>query len=315
MCNIRSAWFILSAGVAGCALVFSSVGCAKPRVAGDGFVMQPELIDSELAAAQEEELLPIILDVRPQDQYETSHLAGAQQIDAAEWTRLSREDANSLREVAAWQARVGALGIGPKDAVYIYDDGHMLDAARVWFILQQAGVRNAAVIDGGFPAISTAVSAARLTSAASLPPRPKKFAVSTRGGPVVPLADAQQVRRRSGDRTDRVLDVRSPGEFSGKDARKNPRGGHVPDALNIPHSKFVNENGRLKSNDEIRRILEQAGLRPGEAMTVHCQSGGRSSLAALAIARSGFGPVSHYYMSFEELARDEKCTLIGAAEK
>lgn len=287
-----------------------ATGCATPRTAGDGFVMSADVIDAELAAAEEEKLLPIILDVRTQEEYDASHLAGALRIDPAEWAQLSREDTNSLRDVAGWQARVGALGIGSKDAVYVYDAGKMVDAARVWFILQAVGVRNVAVVNGGFPAIAAAVPAARLSSSASVPLKPKKFAVSMRGGPVVPLADSQQVRRRSGDRTDRVVDVRSPEEFCGKELRKNPRGGHVPDALNIPHTKFLDADGRLKSSEEICKVLEEAGLRRGETMTVHCQSGGRASLAALAIARSGFGPVSNYYMSFEELAKDPKCELI-----
>lgn len=61
-----------------------------------------------------------------------------------------------------------------------------------------------------------------------------------------------------------VIDTRQPGEYIG---------GHVPDALNIPHMAVVNQKDKLSTDKPIIMI---------------CESGARSALACEFAAALGF---------------------------
>lgn len=65
-------------------------------------------------------------------------------------------------------------------------------------------------------------------------------------------------------KSDTVLDVRSTDEYAE---------GHVPGAVNLPHTRLVADAEQLPGKDE--------------PLTVHCDSGARASLASAALARMG----------------------------
>jgi thiosulfate/3-mercaptopyruvate sulfurtransferase len=82
-----------------------------------------------------------------------------------------------------------------------------------------------------------------------------------------------------------LIDVRSPDEYTGKllHMENYPqegalRGGHIPNASNVPWARAVNENGTFKAVDELRQIYEQeAGLKPDDEVIAYCRIGERSS--------------------------------------
>lgn len=106
-----------------------------------------------------------------------------------------------------------------------------------------------------------------------------------------------------------IFDARTQDEYVGKDLRKNSRGGHLPTAINLPHTQLLNEQGKLKSPEELAKLFEQAGFERGQPVITHCDGGGRASLAALAAARAGYGPVMNYYLSFGDWAADASCPV------
>lgn len=282
-------------------LAMSAAGCQSG---------QPRAVDpiAEAKVLAKDSPGPVrVVDVRPLRQYEAGHIDGALHVDLAEWTKISRTADQSLRNTAYWRQKIGAAGIGTSDRVLIYDGGEMTEAARLWFVLQLMGATQASVINGGWKALQAALPPERVAVGAPPAVRPQPFAPEGSAG--VALAEKPDVRRSVESRDRVVLDVRTPGEYAGTDLRKNPRGGHLPGAVNLSHTEFLDAQGRLKPAAELRAIFEQAGIKPGQPIVAHCQSGGRSSLAALAALEAGFGPVSNYYMSFSEWSADESCPL------
>lgn len=54
--------------------------------------------------------------------------------------------------------------------------------------------------------------------------------------------------------------------------------GHVPSAVNVPWSKAANEDGTFRSDEELRLLYGDAGLRlDGEDTIVYCRIGERSA--------------------------------------
>ena len=68
-----------------------------------------------------------------------------------------------------------------------------------------------------------------------------------------------------------VLDVRTPGEFAG---------GHVPGALNLPHT-------------EVASRLEEIRPAEGREVVVYCESGRRAGMAEEVLRGAGIGGVRH----------------------
>ncbi|MCJ2025539.1 sulfurtransferase [Methylobacterium sp. J-067] len=201
---------------------------------------------------------------------------------------------------------IGALGIDGGQPVAVYDDGRMTEAARVWFILQHFGVP-AAVLDGGWPA-SAAQAGARIDNQPVVP-SPVTLAPVPRGHGPVGLVNSQDLRGQLDGET-QIFDARTAAEFAGEDLRKIARGGHLPEARRVGHADLLTAEGRLKSPEELRAMLERAGFQPGQRIVTHCDGGGRAALAALAAVEAGFTKVEAYYLSFSDRAKDETCPIV-----
>lgn len=268
----------------------------------------------------------VVLDVRDSSAYAAGHVKDAMRVDADEWKRLSLQADEGIEDAKAWGERIGDLGIRNGDRVVIYDGGGMLDASRVWFILQHFGVTDAAVVNGGWPALQGEIAARRIaTSTVETKPVPKRF-IARASQPATAESDASltaaddrpapaglvsrdELRRKLGGGEWQILDTRTAAEFRGDQMHKNPRGGHLPTARNLPHAEFLSPDGRLKSPEELAEIFDKAGFSKGQPIVTHCESGGRASLAALAALRAGYGPVLNYYRSFADWSQDATCPV------
>jgi thiosulfate/3-mercaptopyruvate sulfurtransferase len=77
--------------------------------------------------------------------------------------------------------------------------------------------------------------------------------------------------------------VRSPQEFSGEILAPPglpetcQRGGHIPDARNIPWGKTANEDGTFKTAEEIKAIYDAEGVTGSKPIIAYCRIGERSS--------------------------------------
>ena len=105
-----------------------------------------------------------------------------------------------------------------------------------------------------------------------------------------------------------LVDVRSPGEFSGEllapanlPQEGAQRGGHVPGASNIPWLTAVNDDGTFKSADELRDIYEGQGITADKDIVAYCRIGERSSHSWFALKYLlGYPNVRNYDGSWTE---------------
>jgi thiosulfate/3-mercaptopyruvate sulfurtransferase len=81
-----------------------------------------------------------------------------------------------------------------------------------------------------------------------------------------------------------LVDVRSPGEYSGELlAPENlpqegaQRGGRIPGARNIPWGTAVSGDSTFKPAAELRRIYGEAGVTPERDVVAYCRIGERSA--------------------------------------
>ncbi|HMR66303.1 MAG TPA: rhodanese-like domain-containing protein, partial [Anaerolineae bacterium] len=81
-----------------------------------------------------------------------------------------------------------------------------------------------------------------------------------------------------------LVDVRSPGEFSGELLHMPDypqegalRGGHIPGARSIPWAKAANDDGTFKSLAELKALYESQGVTADKNIIAYCRIGERSS--------------------------------------
>ncbi len=87
------------------------------------------------------------------------------------------------------------------------------------------------------------------------------------------------------DAPTRLVDVRSPQEFSGEliamagyEQEGAQRAGHIPGAASVPWAQAVREDGTFKSADELRELYTDKGvIDGGEPIIAYCRIGERSA--------------------------------------
>jgi len=87
------------------------------------------------------------------------------------------------------------------------------------------------------------------------------------------------------DSSTRLVDVRSPQEFSGEliamagyEQEGAQRAGHIPGAASVPWAQAVNEDGTFKSADELRDLYTSKDvIADGESIIAYCRIGERSA--------------------------------------
>ena len=111
----------------------------------------------------------------------------------------------------------------------------------------------------------------------------------------------EELAARLGDESLTILDVRTPGEYTGlTGAPCDPRQGRIPGARNIDHTELVG-----RSPPEIRDLV---GLPEGAEIVCYCHSGQRSAMAALALATAGYD-ARNYEGSWHEWSRHRELPI------
>ena len=111
-----------------------------------------------------------------------------------------------------------------------------------------------------------------------------------------------------------LVDVRSPGEFSGEILAPPglpetcQRGGHIPGARSIPWGKACNDDGTFKSADELLQLYGSEGVDGSKPVIAYCRIGERSSHTWFVLKYLlGYNNVTNYDGSWTEWGN-----LVGA---
>jgi thiosulfate/3-mercaptopyruvate sulfurtransferase len=201
-----------------------------------------------------------------------------------------------LPDAKTFAARVGALGIGRRDRVVVYDTRGVVSAARVWWTFRALGHDAVAVLDGGLPKWRAEGRAV----ASGLPaPRARTFTARLRKRLVRDLA---QIRANVKTRREQVLDARSHGRFTATEPEPRPglRGGHIPGSLNLPYDQLYRPDGTLRRREDLGAAFAKAGVDLTKPVATTCGSGVTAAVLALALHLVGHDRVAVYDGSWTE---------------
>jgi thiosulfate/3-mercaptopyruvate sulfurtransferase len=234
--------------------------------------------------------------------YAQAHVPGAvlahidRDLSAPATGRIGRHPLPTPEAAAVF----GRLGIDTTKQVVAYDQGSGVYAARLWWMLRWLGHDNVAVLDGGFAKWSRegrpVESEARAAKPATfLPARVRPTVNATGVAASLPRHDLV------------LLDARAAERYRGDVEPLDPVAGHIPGALNRPHSRNVAADGTFRSATELLGEFEAMlhGRSPGDVVH-YCGSGVSACHNILAMTIAGYPLTRLYPGSWSEWCADPK---------
>jgi len=224
-------------------------------MADKGYV-NPQLLwtPAELHARLNDPQLCVI-DTRTGEEYSQGHIPGAQSFDLF-GISLSDSDPAPLKAFSGMiEGLMSFRGVSFDKTVVFYGDISDVRAARGFWFLEYFNHPDVHVLDGGirawreagYPVTTEAKVAKQAPFEARLQPQT--------------LATYRDILDRLSRSDVAILDVRTEGEYRGTSARA-ARGGTIPGATHLEWVHNLDEKGRFKPAEELRKQYEALGITP-----------------------------------------------------
>ena len=252
-------------------------------------LVTPEELSRELASTQ----VPLLIDLRPVEQYCESHLPGAVHLDLFGISSIDTDPAPLRAFFWIIEHLLASRGVSDSVPVVVYDETSGVRAARAFWFLEFFGHSNPRVLDGGF----TAWANAQLPlSTKAVKPKQSEW-TGRRNENVV--AGWRDVNDRLAQSDAVIVDTRSDGEYCGSTVRA-ARGGAIPGAVHLEWTNNLTPDGRFKPPAALQQMYEQAGVTPDREIVTYCQGGYRAAHSYLALRLIGYPRVRNYVGSWKE---------------
>jgi thiosulfate/3-mercaptopyruvate sulfurtransferase len=208
--------------------------------------------------------------------YNEAHIPGAIGLD---WqSDLQDRVRRDFLGPAELSALLGSRGISDDHTIVLYGDRNNWFAACTYWYLKYYGHAALKLVDGPrekwIGERRPVSSDIPVYAPATFTAKPGDESIRARRDDVLAAVDGGA----------RIVDVRSPQEFSGvivaADGYEHEaalRGGHIPGAASVPWGQAVKEDGSFKSREDLEAIYGAKGILTGDPIIAYCRIGERSA--------------------------------------
>ena len=223
---------------------------------------------------------------KPERDYREGHIPGAVHASLErDLSDLGRKEQGLGRHPLpleeTFNAVLGRWGWRPGLQVVAYDAGtSALAAARLWWLLRLAGVREVAVLDGGFAAWR---AAGLPVEAGTVHRTPTEVDLHFDAGQAITDPAALHA-----EPAPVLVDARAAARYRGESEPLDRAAGHVPGALNRPYADNLGADGRFKPAAQLRdEFIAVLGDTPPDKVVHMCGSGVTACHNLLAMEHAG----------------------------
>ena len=202
---------------------------------------------------------------------------------------------NTVQSADEFENAAQELGIDKDACIIVYDEHGIYSSPRVWWLFQNFGFDNIAVLDGGFPAWKTANYSIEKKEEQEY--SLGNFEVISKENNLI---DTDTVLNALENNSKQIIDARSAGRFYGTapEPRKEVRSGHIPNSKSLPYPEVVT-NGALKSAGELKTLFSNVNPENKE-LIFSCGSGITACVLALGATIAGYEKLAVYDGSWTE---------------
>lgn len=259
------------------------------------------LVTTEWVAAHKDDANVQLVEVDVDNSaYESGHIEGA--IGWNWTTQLNDQVRRDILNKEQFEELLGNSGITPDTTIILYGDNNNWFAAYAYWQLKIFGHGNIQLMDGG--RVKWELEERPYTT--DVPSvTPVKYEAKTEDYATRALQSDVLTAVRNGSVA--LVDVRSPQKFSGEVIappgmnETAQRGGHIPDAVNVPWKQATNEDGTFKSAEELNELYGIKGISADKDIVTYCRIGERSAHTWFALHELlGFENVRNYDGSWTE---------------
>jgi thiosulfate/3-mercaptopyruvate sulfurtransferase len=242
-------------------------GYAKPVLVSTGWLAE-RLGDDGIVVAE--------VDENP-DLYEEGHIRGAVKLHWQE--DLQDPVKRDIVDRETFERVLGERGIDNDTTVVLYGDKNNWFAAYAYWYLKVYGHGDVRIVDGGRQ--KWIDEGRELTTDR---PSPSKLGYRANGRDESIRVFRDEVLTGLGIPGRALVDVRSPGEYSGEllapsgyEQEGALRGGHIPTAVSIPWATAVRDDGTFRPAAELHELYASRGVTRDKDVTAYCRIGERSA--------------------------------------
>ena len=266
-------------------------------------IVQPEQLLNQPSANR------LFIDVRlgePSDEfkdYRDAHILGAvhAQIRDVFAAPPSPHSGNlPLPSIDALERQLTAWGVDDDTEIVTYGPSMAL-AARGWWVLRWAGLKNVKVLDGGIKAwVNQGGPVAQGETQREPSAEAQRLNLLAGSMPQILVADVEAL-----DPDTLLIDARDENSFLA---------GSIPRARNLPAAEQWTPAGNLRTSGEVEELFSALGVRDGCDVVVYCGGGVLSALEVLTLRALGHNP-QLYVGSWSEWNKSPERMARSAAER
>ncbi len=257
----------------------------------------PSLVETDWLAERLGQPGVRIIDVRPQPEYNTSHIPGSVCLNPESLRGVVGGVPSMLLPADVLAGHLSLMGVAPGDAVVVVPGAAVRDATLAGMAFERLGHGNWAVLHGGF----AKWSAENRPVDVALP------AIQATDYPASSNADTftvdyQAVLKRVGDQRTVIVDTRPADYFRGEKSDE-ARAGHIPGAVNRPVKEDLDESGQLKPAEDLAAAYAALIPTKDTPVIVYCRTGHQATQTFFVLTRLlGYKDVKWYDASWTEWA-------------
>lgn len=219
-----------------------------------------------------------VVDVRKTEDYKKGHISTAVSLPLAQI--ISNDTPEQIIQI------LENIGVSDNIPVVVYDDTFGALAARVAWTFQYVGHENTSLLEMTF--------ANWKDLGLEIEKKNNTFAKTKHTLKINPsiFADAKYVESIQNDQNTVLVDSRE---------RLNFLTEHIPNAKNIPYTMLGTDNSILRPRNDLKRFIENRGIKKDSEIITYCGSVGTlSGLAFYALKLAGIKDVKLYSKSFKD---------------
>ncbi|GAA1278012.1 sulfurtransferase [Arthrobacter pascens] len=273
-------------------------------------LMDVSALNARMASGQRTVLLDVrwaLGDPDGRRHYLDAHIPGAVYIDLPTELAAPAEPARGrhpLPSLPSFQRAARRWGIRAGDVVVAYDDAGNTSAARVWWMLRNAGFRSVCLLDGGLAAWRRAGLPLQGGQQEAVP---GDVTLTDGAMPVIDRAQAADWANHGV-----LLDARAGERYRGEVEPVDPRAGHIPGAVSAPTTENLDDAGRFLPAQDLRRRFAGLGAGAETPTAVYCGSGVTAAHQVAALEIAGI-PAALFPGSFSEWSNDPSLPVATGA--